>query len=151
MTWVIIFLHKQTKWIAYTAIPSMFAYLWISQEVVYVLTALIFIDVLTGIAKHIVHGTVRSRSLSAGLISKLILLLIPLTLWLVGKSWGYDLSTLVTVAVSVLAVWEWYSILANIYEIQTKKKLEEFNVVGLLIQKLASFLKSLLDKDIEKV
>lgn len=96
-------------------LSSLFVYLDLKEDLIYSLTALLVIDYITGLMKASRIGdSITSNKMKYGMASKLILLLIPITLAFGAKALGFDLSPLVLVCIGILVLSEMYSIIANI-------------------------------------
>ena len=120
-----------------------------SVEIVNVLTILILLDVATGLVKaYRVNGgnSIRSGRLSAGILSKLVVILIPLVIALTGKGIGLDLTALVKGTLSTLILAEAYSNLSNIQMIRSGIEVKEFDVISKLVKSVQKVLLKLLDK-----
>lgn len=99
------------------------------------LTILVLIDIVTGISKTICIGKKpTSTRLANGIFSKLILLLIPVCVAIAVKGLGLDFSSLIDTTLIVLILSELYSIIANIYTIRTKKQVEEFDAISIILR-----------------
>lgn len=131
-------------------LASLFAYLWLSQESFYLLTTLMFVDTFTGVVKSLVFKETKSRTFTIGVLSKMLLLLIPLSIAIAGKISNMTTSWFVTGMFTLLAIAELWSILANIYQIRTKKKIEEYDAVTTVIKFALDFTKSLLTKLLDR-
>ncbi len=106
------------------------AYLGISHNAIAALTILILIDTALGIlAAHAIGGKIKSSILAGGLVSKLVLLLVPMSIALAGKGIGYELDGLVGASISILVLSETYSIIGNIIQIRKKEKVDEQDAV----------------------
>jgi hypothetical protein len=131
---------------------SIFIYLHIDTDVVNVLLILMAMDTLFGVRKSLVLGDVFKFSLLwFGIITKLLVLLIPMTLALVGKGLGYDFKPLVDIVMRVLVVAEGISILSSYYMIRTKKRIENIDVVTKLLLAVRNLLLKLMNFFIGKI
>ena len=120
----------------------------VSTQIVNILTILIFLDILTGITKsyRLYGGTsIRSGRLSGGILSKLVVILIPLILALAGKGIGIDLTELVKGSFGTLILAETYSNFSNINQIRTGVAEKEFDVVSKLLEQIKKIILALLD------
>ena len=123
------------------------AYVGINHDALTALTALLLIDTFVGVlAAHAVGNRIRSSILAGGLLSKLVLLLVPFSIALAGKVVGVDLTSLVGASISVLALAEVYSIIGNIIQIRTKKEVDEQDAIHLALLGIRSFLEKMLEK-----
>ena len=135
-------------------IPAFFAGLVSAdQDTITALIILMGIDIITGIIKSgKVKGwtSIKSTILAAGLLSKLILLLIPLIVAYTGKGIGLDMVFLVKGTITVLILSEAYSSLGNIQAVRTGKEVPEFDAIAILIKSIRKTLLKLLNKSIDK-
>ncbi len=148
-------LHDISTWIAIknaSYVAAFFTttqYLGIMPESVGVLTALILIDIVTGVAKSgILYGwqTVRSSRLASGTLAKLLLVLIPMCLALAGKGVSVDMSALAQGSITVLVLSQAYSIIGNIHAVQTKTDKNEFDAVAYILRGLRDLLERVMEK-----
>jgi len=123
---------------------SVFASLWISQEAFYWLWFLIFLDYLSWIQKN--KKDIRSDKMKNGLFSKLLILLIPLSIWIVWKINWLDMSSFLAWSFALLSFAELYSIVANIYQVLTWEKVTEYDAVTFSIKFILRKIKNILDK-----
>ena len=119
----------------------------VSTDIVNILTILIFLDIATGLAKayRLDKYSIRSGRLMGGLLSKLVVILIPLIIALAGKGVGVNLVELVKGSFGTLILAEAYSNLSNIKQIRTGVAEKEFDVVSKLLEKIKKVILSLLD------
>lgn len=98
-----------------------------------------FIDTVLGLIRVWVnHGGrhIRSYKLTAGIVAKLCVLLVPLlTVW-AGKGVGLDLHFLATWTVGALILAQFYSIVSNIYSIHMRKDMDEFDAVSWVLRRV---------------
>lgn len=143
-------LLKNGSYIA--AIIYSIQYLGFSPESLVIFAALMIIDVITGSIRSMLNNggrSFKSSILSAGILAKCMLLLVPFTVGLTGKGVGFDLSVFVQSVVSVLILAEAYSILGNIHSSITGKEKQEFDAVAFILSKLRTTLLKVL-KDYDK-
>lgn len=122
-----------------TALYLAFIFLNIDTDVVKILTWLMLIDTLSGIVKSlIISKSFDFKLLFFGLCSKILVLLIPMTLALVAKgiSKTYDFTPVLDAVLRVLVVSEGLSIITNFYIIKTKKEVKNFDIISLLLSAL---------------
>lgn len=120
-------------------------YFGFRPESIYVFATLMMIDVVTGVIRSsIVDGgkSIRSSTLQNGLLSKLLLMLVPFTIALAGKGVGFEMQGVAQGAVTILILSEAYSIVGNIHSALTRKPKQEYDAVALIL----SGIKSLLEK-----
>lgn len=117
------------------------SYLEISQEPFTLFAILLIIDYLTGVMKAKVLGiSITSNKMKYGVISKLSLLLIPITIAIGAKAVGADSHHILLAGMYILIFSEVYSIIGNIYSIRTKEELPEYDAVSVIGKKIRTFL-----------
>ena len=143
-----------TEWlkflnVLYAPFVAMFIYLDLDKEAVVGLTILLLVDMVTGVWKTIALGQKpKSWRFANGLISKLVLLIVPFALAISAKAVHIDITIFIYATIDALILSELYSILANIYTIQTKKITEEFDVMSLILKRTRYFINTILkDED----
>jgi len=129
-----------------------FAYLSMDIETTVLLIILMLIDSCLGALKAYRLGYKPKGSIFLwGIMSKLIFILIPVSLAMAGKTIDYDFSIVVKIVMVVLVISELYSILGNIYTIKNKEEIEKFDAVSLMIKKLQSMIKNKIYNYINKI
>ncbi len=111
-------------------------YLGLSHESIVVLSILILLDIITGVAKAgVVKGwrTITSSRLAAGVLAKSLLVLVPIILAMGGKGIGVDLTIMAQGALTVLILSELYSVIGNIHAVQSKKEKNEFDAMSIVV------------------
>lgn len=139
----------ELKAIIYTS----FVFLNIDPDVVQTLIILMVFDSIFGIAKAPYLGNKFSfRILYFGLVSKMLIILIPMTLALVGKGLKtYDFTIMVDLTLKILLVSEGLSIITSMYEIKTRKKAENIDLVTMLLSSIRKGLFSLINMWMKKI
>lgn len=121
----------------------------ISYDVYTAFSALLLIDVITGIiASAKIDGvrSITSKRLSFGLVSKLLLLMIPISIALAGKSIGSDLEELVDSSFFILTASELYSVIGNIYAVKIGERVPEFDAVSVILGNIRRVLEKIATK-----
>ncbi|MFT5890883.1 MAG: toxin secretion/phage lysis holin [Dokdonia sp.] len=114
---------------------SLFVYLEIDVELLKVLFCLMLIDTFLGVIKVIVLEKIFSfKRLIQGLVSKIAILLIPISLTLMGKGLNYDFKWFVTLVIDLLIVSDGISIFSNAIAIRTKKEVKNFDALTTLLK-----------------
>ena len=134
----------------YVPFIALMHYLKLDAEVMTIFASLLVLDIITGWFKAIAIGDKpKSWRLANGIISKVLFILIPLVMALVAKALhDIDIKVLFYVVVDALILSEAYSILGNIYTIQTGNRVEEFDVLSKILKLIRNTLNKLLqDKD----
>lgn len=122
-------------------IAWVFHYLGMDSEIFFLFAMLLTIDYITGIAKaKTLQHSIASDKMKYGIISKLLLLLIPLVLAISAKAVGADFKSILQVGMNILILSELYSIIGNIYAVRTKDELPEYDAVASIGKKIKSFL-----------
>lgn len=137
-----------------TAVYSAFIFLNIDTDVVQVLCWLMFIDTFSGIIKSFVLGKCFDfKVLFFGICSKLLILLIPMVIALVGKgiSKTYDFTSILDAVLKILVVSEGLSIITNFYVVKTGKDVKNFDVVTLLLSSIRKWMQKIIKSAIDKI
>ncbi len=114
---------------------SLFVYLEIDVELLKVLFCLMLIDTFLGIIKVIVlEKTFSFKKLIQGLVSKIAVLLVPISLTLMGQALNYDFKWFVTLVIDLLIVSDGISIFSNVIAIRTKKEVRNFDALSRLLK-----------------
>lgn len=115
------------------------------------------IDIITGVFASYFDDKkkIKSDTLMKWVIKKVSYFMIPFVIALVAK-WLWDdtgmmLTPLVTTSISFLIAWEAYSIIGNIYNINTGKKVPEFDAMEAIMKKILSILKIGTDEKEKKI
>ena len=135
------------KLFSYPVIAWVFQYTGISKEQALILGILLSVDVLTAVIRQFVIDprTFSSRKGIIGVLSKLLTLLIPFVIAIVGKGAGLEMNGLVKTAMTILIVYEGWSILGNIGQIRNKDlSSNEYDAISFLISKTQDFFKNIL-------
>jgi len=110
-----------------------------------ILILLMIFDTAFGVTKSLVLGDkVSFKILFFGLSTKMLVLLIPMTLALVGKGLNYDFTPMVNVVLKVLVVAEGISIFTSMYSIKTKQKVENIDFISMLLNSIRKGLTKIL-------
>lgn len=141
--------YNEIKVMIYTS----FIFLNVDVDVVHILIILMGVDTFFGIIKAVVGEVkVTFKKLLLGLTIKLLILLIPMVLALVGKGLGiYDFTPLVEMILRILIVAEGFSILTSMYIIKTGKKVEDIDIVSSLISSLRKVLFTMINILLSKI
>lgn len=110
---------------------SFFIYLNVNIEAITILSLLMLIDTIFGAVKvlRIDYKKFRFQKLLIGFSAKVIFLLLPLVVALIGKGLGYNLNLLVDITIKILIVSEGISIFSNAIAIKTKKEVEDYDII----------------------
>lgn len=123
------------------SLSAFMAYIGLDSNVFLLFGMLLMIDYITGVWKAGRLGhTITSNKMKYGVISKMSLILIPLTLAICAKIIGADFKYVLDTGMMILVLSEFYSIIGNIYSIRTKDELPEYDVVAALGKKIRNIL-----------
>jgi len=126
---------------------SMFSYLNIDSELLGLYSVLMFLDLMTGIAAAMIHREdITLTRLGAGILSKLIMFIVPITVAILVKIQGSELLWFTKWTLIVLASSEAISILNNVLKAKGQKTLPEFDAISLIASKIREVLEKLFDK-----
>jgi len=144
----------ELKAIAYFLIIPVFMYTNIEIDAVAILTLLLSIDFITAIIREarINPQGITSNEMKIGFASKILVILIPFIVSLVGKGVGIDLSSLANITLSIFILAEAYSIIGNIQQIRTKDRTaSEYDAITIVLKKLQEIIKYLLEEVLKKI
>lgn len=125
-------------------------YLNLIPQSVIILSGLLIADVITGIVRSALLlglSSIRSSIAIRGVISKLLVFLIPIVIALAGKGIGLDLSPLAQASVTVFILSMTYSILGNIRSIQTGQPKQEFDAIQYVMNQVKGLLQNIIHDD----
>lgn len=130
-----------------TAIYSAFIFLGIDANVAGILFLLMMIDTFVGVIKVFTLGKKFTfRRLIWGIVTKISVLTIPLTVALMAKGVNIDLTNFVVVVMDVLIVAESFSILTNMLSIKSREDIENRDFITILIKKIRDALGKVIDR-----
>lgn len=122
-------------------LSGVLAYLEISQEPFTIFAILLVIDYITGVWKAKTLGiSITSNKMKYGLISKLSLLIIPIVLAMGAKATGADYHYILLSGMYIFILSEIYSIIGNIYCMNTGEELPEYDAVAMLGKQIRNIL-----------
>lgn len=114
---------------------GIFMYLEMDTGIVKVLFYLMVMDTFLGVIKTIVLNDQFSfKKLVLGFVSKLAVLLVPTALALMSKGLNYNFKWFVTIVMDLLIVSDGISIISNSIAIKTKKEVENFDAMTLILK-----------------
>ena len=122
---------------------SFLTYLGIGAETFAIYAMLLIIDLFTGWVKAGKLGKARtSVRMKYGILTKMMLLMMPIVLALGAKGVGVEFKEVLTVCMSILVLSEVYSIISNIYTIQSKsgEELPEYDAIAIIGKRLRTVL-----------
>lgn len=123
-----------------------FAYLGIPEEAFYLFATLVAIDTFTWWIKWYIHKNLSSTTAFKGILSKSIILIIPIVIQLIIKLGWYDGEwRVISWFFGIISLIEGYSILWNLVEIKTWKKQTEFDALEAFYKITLLFLKNFIE------
>ena len=131
-------------------------YFSISCEALSILSILLILDFVMGIADSYIKdkSQVTSAKMWKWLVKKITRRMLPfIVVWIFRGAWIEDMSTIVSMIISMLIVTEWYSIIGHIYSINTWKEILEIDAFEMILNFLLKLLKGKLpdkEEDLEK-
>lgn len=131
---------------------SAFVFLNMNTDIVKILMILMFCDTLFGLCKAIsLKRQIKFNILLEGLVSKAMILLIPMVLALIGKGLGYDFKVLPDTVLKILIVAEGFSIFTSLYVMRTKKEPENVDIITMILVSIRKALMSVINLWLKKV
>ena len=124
-------------------------YLNINEEAFTILGVLLMMDFVIGMAKsYVIAKKITHTRAVAGIISKIIILIIPIALGLMFAALvdtaDLHIDKYLSFVISALVVAETYSIMENFYTIRTKNEPKHVDLVSFVIRGIRTFLEKLL-------
>jgi len=130
-------------------IYGVFLYLNIEKELAMIVIAMIFADMFFGSLKSIFikELTFQWSDFYKGLIKKSLLLIIVMVLALISKGLGFtDFKIVPTIVMKAMVLSEGISVINNARSIFDGKEHKSSDLITLIMEKIAGFLKMYLDK-----
>lgn len=122
-------------------VASWLAFIGLNAETFFLFSLLLIIDYVTGVLKARALGhSITSNKMKYGIVSKMSLLLIPITLAISAKALGADFKYILYAGMNVLILSEVYSIIGNYYAMKHKEELPEYDAVSILGRKIKNLL-----------
>lgn len=123
------------------------AYLWLDHQALWLYSILMVLDYITWIIKWIIHKDLKSKTAIYGLISKIFILFVIFAIGITWKILWFWMHGILSGLLGAFALAELYSIVGNIYEIHTRKKITEFDALTFIF----SFILGKVKENIEKI
>ena len=120
----------------FAGVAGIITHVGIEPKAIFILSIFMVLDVVTGVSKTIVINglkSYRSMKLSAGVLAKCFVILVPFVVALTGHRVGADLTFIASAAVSILIFSEASSILGNIHAIHKRQETGELDAVAIII------------------
>lgn len=144
MTWEL-FNPRRLLW--YWTVVFACEYLWLDLELMSILSILVIVDFVTGIIKAImIWEKISSKKMRSWAASKILLVFIPFIAALWMKSVWMEVWKLLASMIWILCVAESYSSIANIAMAIKWEKMEEFDIISLVLSKILAKIKSIVEK-----
>lgn len=127
---------------------ALFTYTGLSHELIGILAGLMVVDTITGVLRsYRIHGgnSITSSKLGWGVVTKMLFLIVPFVIVLVGKGTGYNLAILADWAIKVMVLSEGYSIISNITAIHLRKDIPEFDAMTFVLNKVRDTLRAIIE------
>lgn len=105
----------------------------LSTDNFFILGAMLSIDTITGIIRSgTIHGwhSVTSARATSGIVSKVLVMLVPLIIAWAGKGADINMLFVAKGALSVIILAEAYSTISNIYAIAKREDVAEFDAIS---------------------
>lgn len=128
-------------------IPAFIIGIGLSWDSTSILAVLMLSDTLIGVVRSmLLHGgnSFRSRLLAHGIISKMLVLFVPIMVVYVGIGVKIDFHPIASGIFDVLILSEAYSILGHIQSIRTRQDVKEFDAISMVLKSLRTLFEKLL-------
>lgn len=117
-----------------TFVIMIFTFMGIPWEVTSLLAGLILLDTITGVMKVIrLNLGFSVKELYWGLVTKMLILLIPHVIAIIGKVLGYDWLYLVNLTIYVMIANDFSSFITNVLSIKNKQLYKNYDFISMLI------------------
>ena len=127
-------------------------YFWIVHDWFFIMSIMLVIDWWFWIASaYCLWEKIESKTMRLWLVKKTTRRILPfLVAWALKWTW-FPVERLITCIIGIIVFSETYSIIWHIYSINTKEKLPEIDAFKMLLGKLASFFKKLIDWNMNEI
>lgn len=146
-------LLKKVGRASYASLILLLAYTNINPESFWILWFFLTMDTITWVTKVIAIGwKPTSRRFIIGVISKLLLLVVPMMLSLLAKVTvpEWDIQKMLGMAMGLLCLAEFYSIIQNIVSIRLRREVEEYDAITKVFVYILRYIRAILDKNLPK-
>lgn len=126
-------------------IPAIF--IGLSLESFLILAVFMVLDTIVGVIRAmIVDGcrSFQSAKLTSGIVSKAIIVLLPLLIAWAGKGAGMNLVPFAQAILGLLIFTQLYSIIGNTYSIRMRKNVPEWDAMSFVLKKLQEIVEALI-------
>jgi len=126
---------------------SLFAFLNVDIDVAHIIMWLMLIDTITGIIKSIVVTKLKLtfKALYTGILTKLVLLLIPMLVSLTAMGLGYEFKWVIESALRLIVLSESISVLTNIISIKQRRNIQNKDYLSLILNIIRGWMMSMFD------
>ena len=128
-------------------IPMFVVGVGLSWDAIAILAVFMVADTFLGVLRSILlHGgnSFRSRLLAHGIVSKILVLFVPVLLVYTGIGIKIDFLPIAEGVITVLILSETYSILGHIQSVRTGKEVKEYDAVSMVLKSTRALLEKLL-------
>ena len=126
---------------------SLFAFLNVDLDVAHIIMWLMLIDTLTGIIKSIVVGKLMFtfKAFYSGILTKFVLLLIPMLVSLTAMGLGYEFKWVIESALRLIVLSESISVLTNIISIKQRRNIQNKDYLSIILNIIRGWMMSMFD------
>lgn len=143
---------KSIVYFVATAFTATLNFIEIETNVFLALAIAMALDTVTGIFKsRRLKIKISSKRGKKGVVDKVLMLISILSLGLIAKLLGINLSWLIINILIVLTIFEVYSVFGNILAMRTGKEEDEEDAVTLVIKVVRDFLKQKINKLLDSI
>lgn len=117
-----------------------------------IMSIMLVLDWIFWIASaYVLWEKVESRTMRLWLVKKCTRRILPFIIaWALKRTW-FPVEWLITCIIWIIIFSEVYSVIWHIYSINTKEKLPEIDAFKMLLWKLATFFKKLIDNNLNEI
>lgn len=134
------------------ALYGLAAYFSLEFNAVGALWILMLFDMAVGVgASYTLGEDFHTKKLLGGFFSKMIMMILPMTLALIAKVVGIDLKFIIKISIGILAVAEGISIVENLLTIKQKKRAESHDIITPLLTAIRKILEKIFTSSLEKI
>jgi phage-related holin len=121
---------------------SLFAFLNVDVDVAHIIMWLMLVDTVTGIIKSIVVGKLMFafKALYTGILTKFVLLLIPMLVSLTAMGLGYEFKWVIESALRLIVLSESISVLTNIISIKQRRNIQNKDYLSLILNTIRGWM-----------
>jgi len=126
---------------------SLFAFLNVDLDVAHIFTWSMLIDTVTGIIKSILVGKLMFtfKAFYSGILTKFVLLLIPMLVSLTAMGLGYEFKWVIESALRLIVLSESISVLTNIISIKQRRNIQNKDYLSIILNIIRGWMMSMFD------